>query len=98
MWLNSGYGRARTSQLQREHCKPPEGPNLERIIALAAKKGQEDGLFKAIDNDFPALRKSYAKLSLEEWERMRSIATERLYGLNWLCGHAEDWDQVPTET
>jgi hypothetical protein len=90
--------RARTTQLQREHYKPPEGTNLERIIALAAKKGQEDGLFKAIDNDFPALRKSYAKLSLEEWERMRSIATERLYGLNWLCGYAEDWDEVPTET
>jgi hypothetical protein len=94
LWL----WRARTTQLQRERYKLPAGTNLERIIALAAKKGQEDGLFKAIDNDFPVLRKAYAKLSPEEWKRMRSIATERLYGLNWLCAYAEDWDEIPTET
>lgn len=29
---------------------------------------------------------------------MTSIAIERHYALNWLCGYAEDWDSVPTET
>jgi hypothetical protein len=25
------------------------------------------------------------------------IAINRLRGLNWLCGYAEDWDSVPLE-
>jgi len=94
LWL----WRARTTQLQREHYKLPKGTDLERIVAETAKKAQEERLFKAIDNDFPALGKPYAKLSAEEWQTMRSIATERLYAFNWICGYAEDWDEVPAET
>jgi hypothetical protein len=29
---------------------------------------------------------------------MHSIAIERLHGLNWLCGYAGDWDEVPHGT
>lgn len=94
LWL----WRARTTQLQREHRTPPEGMTFEGIIAEAAKAGERDGLFKAIDNDFPALGRSYARLSETEWYRMRSIASERLYALNWLCGYSDDWDHVPTDT
>ncbi len=90
--------RARTTQLQREHSEPPKGMTYESIIAETAKKAQEDGLFTAIDGDFPALHRAYAKLSEREWETMRSIATERLYALNWLCRDAEDWDEVSTDT
>ena len=94
LWL----WRARTTQLQREHSEPPKGMTYESIIAETAKKAQEDGLFTAIDGDFPALHRAYAKLSEREWETMRSIATERLYALNWLCRDAEDWDEVSTDT
>ena len=65
---------------------------------MTAEKAQENGLFIAIDHDFPALGKAYSTLSEDEWETLRSIATERLYALNWLCKHAEDWDQVRTGT
>ena len=94
LWL----WRARTTQLQREHHEPPKGMSYEYIIATTAKMAQEEGLFRAIEGDFPASGKPYAKLSEREWETMRSIATERLYALNWLRGRAEDWDQVPTDT
>lgn len=33
-----------------------------------------------------------------DYSEMTSIAIERHYALNWLCGYAEDWDSVPTET
>ncbi len=90
--------RARTTQLQNEHVAPPEGMTFEGTIAEAARVGERDGLFTAIDNDFPALDRSYATLSETEWSRMRSIAGERLYALNWLCGYSDDWDNVSTGT
>ena len=27
-----------------------------------------------------------------------SVALERLFALNWVCGYAEDWDETPTDT
>ena len=89
--------RARTTFIQKnpEKYPPLDGWTYEEIIGAAAKNLQEKGLFKAIRNDFPAVGKSYAELSDEEWQTLRSIAGERLYGLNWICGYAEDWDRVP---
>ena len=92
--------RARTGQIQKDPKKYPlpKDVTLEEIISKAAAKGEEDGLFKAIENDFPAFGKPFAKLSDDELWTMQSIAAERLYGLNWLCGYSEDWDEVPTDT
>jgi hypothetical protein len=42
--------------------------------------------------------KPYAELTESEWSTMQSIASERWYGLNWVCGYAMDWDKVPTDT
>lgn len=94
LWL----WRARTTQLQRDHVTPPKGMTFEEIIRTAAAHAEKDRLFTAIDHDFPALGRSYAKLSETQWYTMRSIATERLYVLNWLCGYSKDWDAVPTDT
>jgi hypothetical protein len=86
--------------IQKEPKKypPPKGWTYEKIIKAAAQHWQKQGLFKAIKGDYPAFGKSYAKLTEDEWQSCRSIATERLYGLNWLCGYAADWDRVPTGT
>ena len=51
-----------------------------------------------IDGDFPATGRPYRELSPEEREELRSIAAERHYALNWLCGYSDDWDRVPTDT
>jgi TPR repeat protein len=92
--------RARTTQIQKEPEKypPPPGWTYEKIIAAAADHWEKEGLFKALERDYPARGKPYSKLSEYEWFEMRSIATERLYGLNWLCRYSANWDSVPTET
>ncbi len=92
--------RARTTQLQKEPDKypPPPGMTFEKIIALAAAYWEKAGAFKAIADDYPARGKAYAQLTEAEWQELRSIATERLYGLNWLCKQSANWDLVPTGT
>ncbi len=92
--------RARTTQIQREPDRypPPAGWTYEKIILMAAEHWEKDGLFKAVRGDYPARGKAYCELADEEWQELRSIATERLYGLNWLCKYSANWDLVPTGT
>jgi hypothetical protein len=90
--------RARTTQIQKEQYPPPYGTTFEKIIALAAAHWEKQGLFTAVNEDYPARGKAYAQLIDTEWQELRSIATERLYGLNWLCGYSANWDMVPTGT
>jgi hypothetical protein len=92
--------RARTTRCQKQPGRypPPTGWTYEKIIHLAADHWEKQGLFKAIEGDFPAHGKAYSQLTEAECPSMNSIATERLYGLNWLCGHAHNWDLVPTGT
>ena len=92
--------RARTTQIQKEPDKypPPSGWTYEKIISMAAEHWEKEGLFKAVRGDYPARGKAYSDLTDKEWQELRSIANERLYGLNWLCKQAANWDLVPTET
>lgn len=91
--------RARTTTLQKKGCdKLPKGMTFPQIIAMSAEYARDHGRFTPIDNDFPAFGKSYAQLSDAEWSMMQSMASERLYGLNWVCGYEQDWDKVPTGT
>jgi len=95
--------RARTTQLQNS----PDSSNdpriskekLEVIIAQAAEAGEQKGLFRCIEGDFPAFGKPFRRLSEDEWSLMNSICRERLYGLNWLCNvDGVQWDHVRTGT
>ncbi len=96
LWL----WRARTTMLKKDpqQYKPPKGLSFDRIVRITAAKAHGDGLFKAIDGDFPACGKAYRDLDDEQWSLMRSIASERLWGLNWMCGYESDWDEVPLGT
>jgi hypothetical protein len=98
LWL----WRSRTWRLmnesQVEPAELPEGMTFEKIIEMTAQKAGEEGMFQPVENDFPALGKAYARLTEEEHSTLASIATERLYAFNWLCGYATDWDAVPTNT
>ncbi|MCE5325294.1 MAG: DUF4272 domain-containing protein [Planctomycetaceae bacterium] len=90
--------RARTTQLQRIRRKAPPGITFEEIIRLSSEKAAQMGLFQPIDGDFPAMGKPYRALTSEEWSEMHSIATERLYAMNWLCGRSRRWDHVRCDT
>lgn len=98
------HWRSRTTALQRSGERPPndypkELNTYEKIIRVTAEHafGSED-IPRPIKHDFPAFGKPYARLTEEEYSICTSIAMERHYALNWLCGYAEDWDNVPTDT
>jgi uncharacterized protein DUF4272 len=96
LWL----WRSRSEQIMREKIAVPvpSGMSIEDIIREAAVAAENDGLFRRIDGDFPAQGRAYRDLSDEDTSLLRSIASERLYALNWLCGQSPDWDSVETPT
>lgn len=93
------HWRARTTQLQREQWRLAKRHNLPAIIRDAARRAHHNGDLPApIKDDFPAFGKPYAKLNDTERALAMSIAMERHFALNWLCGYSEDWDTTPTDT
>jgi hypothetical protein len=93
--------RSRTTQFQKNrdhHAGLPSDEEYQVIIENAAKRGQAEGCFTMFDGDFPAFGKKFADLSEAEWSSAKSIATERMWGLNWLCGYHHEWDEVPLDT
>jgi hypothetical protein len=60
----------------------------------------EGSIPPCIDDDFPARGKAYRDLSDQEWHEVESIAVQRHFTLNWLCGYAPEnrWDETPTHT
>jgi hypothetical protein len=94
------HWRARTTQLQqRGDVEPPADLTFEEIISMTANGALEAGdIPRVIGDDFPAFGKAYAELDSEELAIATSIAQERHFGLNWLCGYSRDWDETPTDT
>ncbi|MEW6115236.1 MAG: DUF4272 domain-containing protein [Thermodesulfobacteriota bacterium] len=71
------------------------------VIRFTALWGADQGRIPScIEEDFPACGKAYRDLSENEWFEVRSIAIERHFTLNWLCGYAPGnrWDETPTDT
>jgi hypothetical protein len=71
------------------------------IVRATAKMACKRGTIRDIvDDDFPIFGKAYLAASEKECLLARSIAMERLFVLNWLCGHAPEgrWDDTPTDT
>ena len=96
------HWRSRTRQLAELGVRPqvPNMETFEDVIAFVTKDLKEKGILKeTIDDDFPTRGQSYANLPAAEWAEVRSITTERLRGLNWLCGYAPEnrWDETPTD-
>lgn len=93
------HWRARTAIIQERGLTPPDGWTFPEIIRLAAEHAYENGsLPYPIGEDFPAFGKPFAELTPDELSRITSIALERHYSLNWLCGRGDNWDCVPTDT
>lgn len=103
------HWRSRTRQLLETGHAPPIPPGMSQLgvrnypdlIRWTAEKALRDGnIDEVLDGDFAALGKPYRDLTNQEWSRVRRIAVERHYALNWLCGYAPDnqWDDTPTDT
>jgi hypothetical protein len=95
LWL----WRARQSRLSKHEIQGHGGASqIEERIRSAACAGQRHGWFVAKNEDFPALGGSFRDLTPDQRNEMESIAVERLYGLNWVCALASNWDEIPTDS
>lgn len=95
------HWRARTRRLETDPDHEPvrSEHDLVAIVAEVAPQAHAAGdIPDPIDGDFPAFGKAYRDLDEEEFDLATSLALERHYALNWLCGLAEAWDDVPTDT
>jgi hypothetical protein len=93
--------------LEGAKLRDPERIEHERDAArlwhwrarATAMRGYEQGLLPPpMRGDFRAFGKIYRHLTPEQHSEALSIAHERHYALNWLCGLGESWDDVPTDT
>jgi hypothetical protein len=102
------HWRSRTRQLMvdgqefraDDHARAAGINSFDDIVRFTARALAEEGRISLVDEDFQAKGKAYRKLSADEWTEVRSIAMERHFALNWLCGHApgNQWDETSTDT
>jgi hypothetical protein len=93
------HWRSRTRRLQEDGARSRR--ELDTIVRQVARRAAGERLIdSAIDEDFPAFGKAYRELTAGEWEGVQSIALERHFALNWLCGLAphNHWEETPTDT
>jgi len=103
------HWRSRTRQLQESGDRLDTSGQMQKIginsfddiVRMTARLAHEDRtLTSIIDEDFVIFGKPYRDASPEEWAEAGSIAAERHFALNWLCGYAPKnaWDDTPTDT
>jgi hypothetical protein len=98
------HWRSRTRRLIEEKCpfpkEIPQFKSYDEIVSFTVKAASERDGLKIIDEDFAVKGKAYRNLTDAEWSEVSSIAVERHFALNWLCGYAPDnhWDKTPPDT
>ena len=91
--------RARTTRLIRENHPLPPQITWDELLKVSSHGHYEEGdTPPPIRDDFPVLNKAYRELTDGEYQEILSIAQERHFAMNWLCGYSEDWDSTPTGT
>jgi hypothetical protein len=94
------HWRGRTALLHAEGRLPlpPQWASVDQLVAATAMRGAEEGLLPPpLRGDFGAFGKAYRQLDEDERALALSIAAERHYALEWLCG-TSPWDEVVTDT
>lgn len=94
------HWRARTAVLQAERALelPDPWATAEQLVAATAMDGHERGLLPPpVRGDFPARGRAFRELDEATLAVLHSIAAERHYALEWLCGGGE-WDSIRTDT
>ncbi len=93
------HWRSRTSRLMQQSAKSSQSVRVNGTIQEAAQHAYlGQNIPRPIQGDFPAFGKPYSALSPSEFAKATSIAFERHYALNWVCGYSDDWDRTPTDT
>lgn len=68
------------------------------IVASVARKLEQQGVFQAVEDDFPVEGVAYARVPEEIRGPLTGLAQERVRALRWLLSTAEDWDEVSLDT
>lgn len=104
------HWRCRTRQLIEKGEKFPEElaaksqfKSFDDIVRFTVKGAKETGTAEklcVVDEDFGVRGKAVRDLSAKEFADVSSLAYERHFALNWLCGRAPEnnWDDTPTDT
>lgn len=88
--------RAHVAALQRTGVPAPAGQDYATMIAIAAEEAHAAGAIpKPLEKDFPLFDTPFAKLTDDELAEAATIAAGRRLALDWLCGFATEWDNVP---
>jgi uncharacterized protein DUF4272 len=95
------HWRSRTTQLSKDpsFLATHADGYLSGIVGQTAQKAYAVGdTPQPIGDDFPWRGKAYRDLNEDDYSLATSIAIERHFALNWLCGEGETWDETPTDT
>lgn len=88
--------RAHVAALQRTNMPAPAGQDYAAMIAIAAEEAHAAGAIPPpLENDFPLFGKPFGQLTEDETVEAANIANARRLALDWLCGYATAWDNVP---
>jgi hypothetical protein len=70
------------------------------VRSVAGQEAVNSVIGPVTDEDFTAFGRAYRDLDADQWTIVGSIARERHFALNWLCGYAphKRWDDTPTDT
>ena len=93
--------RARTEQQHRDGQEPPPGETYVAAVRGATEFAHCHGLVGQIcDGDVLVGDKPYTAIDQDLLDSLATVAYERHYAFNWLCGDEMiyDWDKVPTPT
>lgn len=87
--------RSRARELKMMGVRPPEGVTFNEIIYFTAERAYQNGHIEMpIAGDFPALNKSYAHLTSDDYAILSAIAYERNSALSWICEITSEWESI----
>lgn len=91
------HWRASIDRLQASGAINVEPEQMEHAMRSALVRAAQLGV-PVLEDDLSVHGRKFRELDRELKSVQMSIAIERHRSLNWLCGYAIDWDDVPLDT
>ncbi len=92
------HWRARTQVLLDQGFDDPDVDLAAAVMRAGEQAVARGALPGLLEGDFVALGRPYHELPDDEFGMVASLAAVRHAALNWLCGHAQDWDLAGADT
>jgi hypothetical protein len=90
--------RSQASVLKRLGIRPADGVNYKDVIRVTAEQAHADGILPTpIEGDFPAFHKSFASLTDDEFDLIKTISQERYNVMSWITECSAEWQSLPVD-